>query len=135
VFPDGELATRPPLPRIFHRRGEASMQIVRWMEHCTFAAGKMQKSNIFETERFFLDVYAFEPGQAQRPHTHSGNDKVYLVMEGTGRFLVGDEEADLGPGDAVLARAGVVHGAENRGPGRLVVLAFMAPHPEPKTQK
>jgi len=29
-----------------------------------FEAAKLQKINLFETERFFLDVYCLEPGQA-----------------------------------------------------------------------
>ena len=105
------------------------MQIARWKERMDFSPERMRKSNLFETERFFLDVYAFEPGQEQKPHDHAGCDKVYLVVEGHGVIQVGGELADVGPGDAVLAPAGVLHGARNPGPGRLVLLAFMAPHP------
>jgi mannose-6-phosphate isomerase-like protein (cupin superfamily) len=92
----------------------------------------MTRTNLFETPRFFLDAYVFEPGQSQKPHVHDGNDKIYLVVEGRGIFQVGEERAELGPGDAVLAPAGVVHGAENTGSARLVTLAFMAPHPKPR---
>lgn len=35
-----------------------------------FDAAKMQKVNLFETGRFFLDVYCLEPGQSQKPHVH-----------------------------------------------------------------
>jgi oxalate decarboxylase/phosphoglucose isomerase-like protein (cupin superfamily) len=48
-----------------------------------FDAAKMQKLNLFQTERFFCDVYCLEPGQAQKQHAHAGNDKVYAVLEGT----------------------------------------------------
>lgn len=106
------------------------MKIVRWNDERRFSPEKMRKSNLFETPRFFLDVYAFEPGQEQRPHDHAGSDKVYLVMEGRGLVRIGEETAEVGPGDAVLAPAGVVHGASNSGPERLVMLAFMAPHPD-----
>lgn len=105
------------------------MRIERWMDRMEFSPGRMRKTNLFETERFFLDVYAFEPGQEQKPHDHAGSDKVYLVLEGRGVIQVGDESADVGKGDAVLAPAGVVHGARNPGPERLVLMAFMAPHP------
>ncbi|MGZ6126210.1 MAG: hypothetical protein ACXWLR_14685 [Myxococcales bacterium] len=30
-----------------------------------FDGSKLQKINLFVTERFFLDVYCLEPGQAQ----------------------------------------------------------------------
>ena len=36
--------------------------------HSGFAAAKMAKNNLFESERMFCDVYCLEPGQAQRVH-------------------------------------------------------------------
>ena len=105
------------------------MEIVRWMGNFPGSETRMTKTNLFETPRFFLDVYVLEPGQAQSPHVHDGNDKIYLVVEGRGTFRIGAEQGELGPGDAVLAPAGVEHGVENPGPDRLVTLAFMAPHP------
>ena len=105
------------------------MQIARIDALKGFSPEGMRKVNLFETARFFLDVYCLEPGQSQQPHTHVENDKVYLVQEGRGRFQVGMAEETLGPGEAVLAPAGELHGVTNDGPGRLVVLTFMAPHP------
>src|SRR5438445_158935 len=43
------------------------------------AADKMRKENLFQTGRFFLDVYVLAPGQSQAPHAHAGSDKVYAV--------------------------------------------------------
>lgn len=94
-----------------------------------FDAAKMQKLNLFQTSRFFCDVYCLEPGQSQRPHRHDGADKVYAVLEGEVRVSVGADSALLGAGAAVLAPAGVDHGLENPGPARAAVLVFMAPAP------
>ena len=94
-----------------------------------FDAAKMQKLNLFETPRFFCDVYCLEPGQAQKPHKHDGADKVYAVLEGTVLARVGEDSASLDAGDAVLAPAGLDHGVENPGPGRAALLVFMAPKP------
>jgi quercetin dioxygenase-like cupin family protein len=94
-----------------------------------FDAGKMQKLNLFETPRFFCDVYCLEPGQSQKPHRHDAADKVYAVLEGEVVARVGDERATLGAGAAVLAPAGVDHGVENAGTVRAAVLVFMAPRP------
>jgi quercetin dioxygenase-like cupin family protein len=92
-------------------------------------AAKMQKLNLFETPRFFCDVYCLEPGQAQKPHKHDAADKVYAVLEGTVEARVGDERATIAAGEAVLAPAGIDHGIENRSAGRAAVLVFMAPKP------
>ncbi len=106
------------------------------MENCrnvgaavAFAAGKMKKVNLFETERMFCDVYGFEAGQSQAGHAHAGSDKVYYVLDGTGVFTVDDVEQQVGAGHAVFAPAGSMHAVRNPGPARLSVLVFMAPRP------
>ncbi|HMB70444.1 MAG TPA: cupin domain-containing protein [bacterium] len=107
------------------------MNVVTLEDLRSFDPAKMKKNNLFETSRFFADLYCLEPGQAQAPHTHEGSDKVYVVLEGEGTFLVGSEEASLEAGQAVLAESGAVHGVANEGPDRLICLVFMAPHPAP----
>lgn len=94
-----------------------------------FSPDKMQKVNLFETERMFTDIYCLEPGQEQKRHAHHGADKVYFVLEGTGRFHIGDDERDLGPDEIALAPADVEHGVRNESQEPLVVLVFMAPNP------
>ncbi|HXG66479.1 MAG TPA: cupin domain-containing protein [Blastocatellia bacterium] len=94
-----------------------------------FSAEKMRKVNLFETERMFADVYCLEPGQEQKAHAHAGADKIYYVLEGSGRFRIGDEEQELGPNHIVLAPADVEHGVRNVSSSRLALLVFMAPNP------
>jgi quercetin dioxygenase-like cupin family protein len=94
-----------------------------------FSAEKMKKVNLFDTERMFCDVYCFEPGQEQAGHAHAGSDKVYYVIDGRGRFTVGGDEREAGPGTAILAPAGKSHGVRNSSSERLRVLVFMAPKP------
>jgi mannose-6-phosphate isomerase-like protein (cupin superfamily) len=94
-----------------------------------FAAEKMQKVNLFDTERMFCDVYCFEPGQEQTPHVHKGSDKVYYVLQGTAQIRIAQDTKELGSGGIALAPAGADHGVRNPGPERLTVLVFMAPKP------
>ena len=98
-------------------------------EAIRFSESKMAKVNLFETERMFCDVYGLEPGQEQKIHKHSGADKVYVVLEGSGTFQIGAEERQLGPNTAVLAASGIEHGVKNTSSARLVLLVFMAPNP------
>jgi quercetin dioxygenase-like cupin family protein len=98
-------------------------------EAIQFATDKMKKNGLFETERFFCDLYCFEPGQSQSAHTHEGSDKIYYVVQGRGSFQIGNEERDLAEGEIALAPSGQKHGVTNNGPGRLVLLVFMAPKP------
>jgi mannose-6-phosphate isomerase-like protein (cupin superfamily) len=93
--------------------------------------GKMRKANLFETPRFFCDVYVLGPGQSQPPHAHAGSDKVYAVLSGEGSVRVGDQAFAVRAGHAVHCPAGAEHGVENPGPEDLRLLVFMAPHPKP----
>ena len=95
-----------------------------------FKRDKMSKVNLFETERFFCDIYCLLPGQSQRPHSHAGSDKVYVVLRGEVEASVAGESRALGKGEAVLAPAGEPHGIENRSGAEAVCLVFMAPHPD-----
>jgi quercetin dioxygenase-like cupin family protein len=90
---------------------------------------KLQKLNVFETPRFFFDVYCLAPGQSQKPHRHEGADKVYAVVEGEVVVQVGADEAALTPGQAALAPAGEDHAVENRSQKNAALLVFMAPRP------
>lgn len=105
-----------------------------WWKHVSeetkFSAEKMAKSNLFETDRMFCDVYGLEPGQSQKSHVHGDADKVYYVLEGEGQFEVGKESRILGPGAVVHAAAGAPHGVTNTGTKRLALLVVMAPHPQ-----
>ena len=105
------------------------MEIKNVQAERRFSADKMQKVNLFETERMFADIYCLEPGQEQKQHAHSGADKIYLVLEGAGRFQIGNDEGELGADQIVLAPEGVEHGVRNESQARLVLLVFMAPNP------
>jgi mannose-6-phosphate isomerase-like protein (cupin superfamily) len=107
----------------------AAMRIVNLSDYQIFNSDKMKKNNIFQTARFFCDVYCFEPGQEQKGHVHGEQDKVYLVLEGQGTFRVGSEEHVLGPGQGTMASAGEEHGVKNESGQRLKVLIFVAPNP------
>ena len=106
------------------------MRIARWDAAAwLFSTEKMKKVGLFSSERFFLDLYCLEPGQAQTPHAHTGCDKVYLVTQGRVLVRVGDEERTLAAGEAVLAASGDMHGLQNDSTERAVVLTLMAPPP------
>jgi mannose-6-phosphate isomerase-like protein (cupin superfamily) len=98
-------------------------------ESIAFSEEKMQKNALFDSPHLFYDTYCLLPGQAQKVHAHEGSDKVYYVLEGTGRFTIGDEEQDLPQGHAVIARAEQPHGVRNESGQNLVLLVTMAPRP------
>ncbi len=106
------------------------MEIRTIFDACHFSAEKMQKVSLFATSELFLDVYCLEPGQDQKVHKHEASSKIYIVLEGHGRFHVENEIKDVGSGQAVLARAGEMHGVSNATTERLVLLVSIAPPPQ-----
>ena len=102
---------------------------IRVKDHVKLQADRMARIALATTERAQLDLYCVAPGQAQRPHTHGNQDKIYYVLEGQGRFTVGAETQTLEAGDATVARAGVEHGLLNDGAAPLLVLVVVTPPP------
>lgn len=97
-----------------------------YRDHVGANADKPFKSTLFQSARLMLGLNCLAPGQEQRLHEHADQDKFYYVVEGTGRFVVGDEVRSAGEGMVVWAPAGVAHGVRNDGAARLVVLVGIA---------
>jgi|SRR4051812_26245943 quercetin dioxygenase-like cupin family protein len=109
------------------------MNVVNISDYQLFSREKMKKNSMFQTPRFFCDIYCFEPGQEQKGHIHGQQDKVYLVLEGQGTFQVGSEKQMLSAGQGTLAPAGEEHGVKNHTGQRLKVLVFVAPNQASKS--
>ena len=94
-----------------------------------FSDEKMQKIPLFDSEKYFFDIYCLKPGQDQRVHAHAESDKIYFDLRGKGSFLVAGDEQELGAGQAVVARPNQAHGVRNTSSDDLVLLVFMTPRP------
>lgn len=97
-----------------------------------FSPEKMGKTTLAKGAQLFAGLNCFEPGQQHAMHSHAGQDKLYVVMEGTAIVQIGDQEQTLTAGDVAFAADGVSHGVKNPGPGRLVIMAVLAPAPKEK---
>lgn len=98
-------------------------------EHVGLSREKYYKTTLFRGDALLLGLNCLEPGQEQQPHIHEDQDKFYYVVEGCGRFQVGDELLTASARELVWAPAGVRHGVVNVGDGRLTLLIGIAPAP------
>jgi quercetin dioxygenase-like cupin family protein len=98
-------------------------------EHAQWRPNAMGKSTLYQSAHLLVGLNAFEPGQSHALHAHAGMDKVYLVLEGEGQFLLDDARLPMKAGDLLVAPDGVPHGVENTSNGRLLVMAILAPGP------
>jgi quercetin dioxygenase-like cupin family protein len=61
------------------------------------------------------------------PHSHTANEEIVYVLEGTLRYTVGSETRDLQPGDTMATPRGVVHGFSNKGDVAVRALVINSP--------
>jgi mannose-6-phosphate isomerase-like protein (cupin superfamily) len=105
------------------------MEIKNTRDLVRFSADKMQKIPLFDSAKYFCDLYCLKTGQEQRIHSHTESDKIYFVLRGSGVFHIAGEEKELGIGETVVARPGQNHGVKNSSTEDLVLLVFMTPRP------
>lgn len=55
-----------------------------------------------------LSLVEFQPGAVVEAHSHP-HEQVGMVIQGRARFIVGDEERMMGPGDMYSIPGGVTH--------------------------
>jgi quercetin dioxygenase-like cupin family protein len=103
--------------------------VIKPSEHATWRPDGMGKSTIYESRHLLVGLNAFEPGQSHKLHAHAGMDKVYLVVEGEGLFLLDGRDLPMRAGDLLVAPDGVPHGVLNNSAARLLVMAILAPAP------
>jgi len=87
---------------------------------------RMVKLDCFRSERLFAGLNCLKRGQSQRTHTHDGMDKLYVVISGKARIVVGEDRRDVGTGGMAWAPAGAPHGIEEALEDS-VLLVVMAP--------
>jgi mannose-6-phosphate isomerase-like protein (cupin superfamily) len=69
---------------------------------------------------------ALLPGESSLPHTLASSE-VYFILSGTGSIYVGEEEAEVGPGDTIYVPHGAVQYLRNTGSGPLTFLCIVEP--------
>lgn len=97
-----------------------------WREHAGAQAKKFFKTTLWQGEHVLVGLNCLEPNQTQSVHAHQGADKFYFVLEGSGKFTVGDEEQTASAGSLIVAPAGVSHGVKNTGSERLSLLVTIS---------
>jgi len=88
----------------------------------------------FSGENATLAFTTLEPGHAPNPHSHPHEQIVY-VLSGKLRFVVGEEEAIVGPGTMLVVPPDTVHWAETIGSEPAIDLSVFSPRREDYAQE
>lgn len=71
-----------------------------------------------------VEIFAPKERDYQTPHEQ---DELYIVVSGSGEFVVGDERHEFGPGDVLFAPAGVEHRFVSFTPDFVTWVVFYGP--------
>ncbi|MCP4329170.1 MAG: cupin domain-containing protein [Alphaproteobacteria bacterium] len=79
---------------------------------------------MFEHGSLALEVYAPRGSDPQQPHSR---DELYVVVQGSGTFVVGQDRLAFGPGDALFVPAHETHRFEDFSEDLAVWVMFYGP--------
>lgn len=94
-----------------------------------FSDTKMAKVSLAAGDRLYAGLNCLKPGQEHAAHVHADQDKLYVVLEGTGEVEIAGQKSNVAPGDLAFAKAGIPHALRNSGTDPLVVLVVFSPPP------
>lgn len=75
---------------------------------------------IGNTERVRITLQRYTPGGDHAPHQHESLEQVYIMVFGTGRMYLGDDEFDAKPGMVIHIPPNTDHRIVNSGDTELV---------------
>jgi uncharacterized cupin superfamily protein len=78
----------------------------------------------FDSGFRWLDLCVVKPGAEIGGHSHFIDDELYYIVQGNATKIVNDEEARVGPGDAILLRSGGSHALLNGSEDEVHVLVI-----------
>ena len=81
----------------------------RARETAPFCSGSMGERELVAAVGLSTRVIALEPGQRYEPGVDEEADRLHVVLEGRGAFVVGDARKILEAGDVAFVPAGVSH--------------------------
>ena len=70
--------------------------------------GQVVSKTLVQNEAVSMTLFAFDRGEEISTHA-SGGDAMVTVLDGTGRFTVGDQVFSLAAGETLIMPAGIPH--------------------------
>ena len=70
--------------------------------------GQVVSKTLVQNEAVSMTLFAFDRGEEISTHV-SGGDAMVTVLDGTGRFTVGDQVFSLAAGETLIMPAGIPH--------------------------
>ena len=81
-------------------------------------------ASVFKHGSLLVEIYAPRGIDPQKPHTR---DEMYIIVQGSGEFVINGSREPFGPNDFLFAPAGVEHRFENFTADLVVWVMFYGP--------
>ncbi len=91
-----------------------------------FSSERFVSKLLHDSENSRVALFCLEPNQVLSTHT-TPSEVVFLVTDGTGTIIVGEEEIEVSAGMLVVCPPQIAHGL--KAASRFVVLAVITPRP------
>ena len=75
------------------------------------------------SQSLYIGHLTIGAGLSVTTHIHPDTEEAMVIVDGSLEAILGDQTVTLGPGDTVLAPAGVKHGFVNRSQAPAILLA------------
>lgn len=83
-------------------------KILRLEEELTYQKGQVVSKTLVQNKNVSLTLFSFDKGEEISSHSSDG-DALVTVLDGTGRFTVGDEVFVLNKGESIIMPNKVPH--------------------------
>ena len=73
-----------------------------------YQAGQVVSKTLVQNDKVSMTIFSFDKGEEISTHA-AGGDAMVTVLEGTGRFIVGDEVFSLNEGETLIMPKDIPH--------------------------
>lgn len=72
----------------------------------------------------YVSLAKLQPSLSYEPHQHEDHEEIYYIINGTGKIMIGNEEARFRDGDIIYIPENTIHSIKNDSEGMVDFLAF-----------
>lgn len=83
-------------------------KVLELKELVAYQPGQVVSKTLVQNDKMGVTLFSFDQGEEISTHA-SGGDAMVTVLEGTGRFTVGDRTAELQEGDTLVMPKDIPH--------------------------
>lgn len=87
--------------------------------------------NLFVSPQIRARFLQMKPGEVSQMHSHDVGHEIFLVLKGQALFQIGDDSAELGPGQLCIATVDQPHQVTVLGDEPMTMYLSVTPHVQP----